>query len=121
MSCFKPVMLTAITVTLLSAMACSGKKKLEEFVPPGYFAAQGEAQHLADVGNADLERMRASDKAAGVRDEDLPCGHYKVVSNRSANGHVWWTAQRDMTGCPGADTWPAPAEPVPVKRGAHKQ
>ncbi len=117
----KPAILIAFALTLLLAMARRNKKKPDEFAPPGYFPTEAEAQHLADLGNADLERLRASDKAARVRGEDLPCGHYKVVSNRSADGHLWWTAKREMTGCPGADTWPAPRGPVPAKRGVDKQ
>lgn len=97
-----------IALAVLTVAACHSKKKQEEqeFIPPGYYVTRAEAQSRADRLNADLENSRAKEKAAGVADKDLPCGHYKVVSKRNTDGVEFWRPQFDTTGCAGRSAFP---------------
>jgi hypothetical protein len=90
-------------------IACHSKQKATEEIPPiGYFATREQARAAADRANADLAKSRVAEKSAGVRDQDLPCGQYKVISRNDSDGHPWWTTQRDMTGCPNPAIAPIP-------------
>jgi len=111
----KGVMATAMAALSISLWACHSKPKPAEQVPPlGYFATRAEAQAAADQANADLVRSREVQKAAGVRDQDLPCGQYRAVSRNDSDGRTWWRTERDMTGCPRPALAPLPQ---PQSRG----
>ena len=98
----------AATASML-LVACHSKQKATEAIPPiGYFATREKAQVAADRENADLAQSRLAQKSAGVRDQDLPCGQYKVISRNDSDGHPWWTTERDMTGCPSPVIAPIP-------------
>jgi hypothetical protein len=106
---------TTLLLASLAAMAsmllvtCHSKQKANEEIPPiGYFATREKAQAAADRANADLAQSRLAQKSAGVRDQDLPCGQYKVISRNDSDGHPWWTAERDMSGCPRPAIAPIP-------------
>jgi len=105
----------ALSIALAMLLgACHSKPKPTDQVPPiGYFATQAEAEKAASQANADLVRSRAVQKAAGVREQDLPCGPYKAVSRNDSDGHPWWTTERDMTGCPSPAIAPL-ARPKPT-------
>ena len=93
----------------LPLIACHSKVKSTEAIPPiGYFATHDQAQAAADQANASLVQSRAAEKSAGVRDQDLPCGHYVAVSRNDSDGHPWWTTEHDMSGCPSRAVRPLP-------------
>lgn len=97
-----------IALVVLTLAACHSKKKQEqEFIPPGYYVTRAEAQTRANRLNADLANSRAKEKAAGVADKDLPCGHYKVASKRNTDGVEFWRPQFDTTGCAGRSAFPS--------------
>lgn len=99
---------------LLSLTSCRSRSARNEQdktvpIPPGYCCTnRADAQAEVDRENADLDRMRAEQKRGGIRDADLPCGRYKVISTHDADGHEFWGTQRDMTGCPGSESLPSP-------------
>jgi hypothetical protein len=101
-----------IAIAVLLAPACHYKKHPEqEFIPPGYYATRREAQAFADRLNADLAKAKAKEKAQGVAEKNLPCGHYKVVSTRNSDGKEFWAPQLDTTGCkPRSPFPPLPAQ-----------
>ena len=92
---------TLLIVAAMGSMAAchSKKQKEQEFIPLGYYATRAEAQAFANRLNADLVHLRAKEKAQGVTEKNLPCGHYKVVSTRNSDGKEFWAPQLDNTGC----------------------
>lgn len=89
-----------IVAAMISMAACHSKKQKEqEFIPPGYYSTRAEAQAFADRLNADLAHSKAKEKAQGVAEKNLPCGHYKVVSTRNSDGKEFWAPQLDTSGC----------------------
>ncbi|HEY6291382.1 MAG TPA: hypothetical protein VI455_07465 [Terriglobia bacterium] len=107
------VQATAMAAVSMLLAACHSKPKPVEEVPPvGYFSTRAEAQAAADQANASLAHSRATEKSAGVRDQDLPCGQYKAVSKNDSDGHPWWTTERAMTGCPSSALAPL-SQPQP--------
>jgi len=98
-------MKNACVITILFVLgatsACGRKKQQEiEFMPPGTYKTQAEAQHFADRENADLVSVRNDEKSKGVSEQALPCGKYVVISLRNSDGRVFWGTREDKTGCP---------------------
>lgn len=98
-----------IALAVLTLAGCHSKKKQEEheFIPPGYYVTRAEAQTQADRLNSDLANSRRKEKAAGVTDKNLPCGHYKLVSKHNTDGVEFWRPQLDTTGCAGRSAFPS--------------
>jgi hypothetical protein len=91
--------LLTVAVTI-SITACHSKnRKEQEFIPPGYYSTRDQAQAFANSLNADLAKLKAKEKAQGVAEKNLPCGHYKLISTRNRDGKDFWAPQLDTTGC----------------------
>jgi|SRR5579884_732479 hypothetical protein len=89
--------------------ACHSRTQKEQEVPPlGYYATRAEAQEFADRASADLAKSRAEEKAQGIAENGLPCGHYVVTTTKDSDGHVWWGVKLDKTGCPATRALPNP-------------
>ena len=109
-----PLLALLSIVTLVFLVACHSKQEPDEEIPPiGYFATRAEAQRDAERENADLARTRVAEKSAGVSEQNLPCGKYKVITRNDSDGHPWFTTERDMTGCPQPALTPL-AQPHPT-------
>lgn len=97
----KSTYLITILFVLIATSACGRKKQEDiEFVPPGTYKTQVEAQRFADRQNADMASVRADEKSKGVSEQALPCGKYVVASIRNSDGREFWGTRQDKTGCP---------------------
>ncbi|HEV2500718.1 MAG TPA: hypothetical protein VGY31_14165 [Terriglobia bacterium] len=98
--------LFAISIMIPLAACHSKKQQQQEFIPLGYYETRAEAQDFANSANADLAKTREQEKSEGVKDKDLPCGRYRIVTTRNSDGKEFWGAQMDATGCSGKPASP---------------
>jgi hypothetical protein len=93
-------LVTVLFATVILAGCHSKQSSKNEFIPLGYYPNEQDARAMAKKQQEQQNQLRALELKNGTQPRDLPCGIFKVVTTRNADGQEFWGIQKDMTGCP---------------------